>query len=74
MNTVNRPSYRLIVGETGNMAGHIHDSQARTIEGARRSLKRMMRPYGSDGWGVICQVLGEIGNRQYPRIERHGKA
>jgi hypothetical protein len=67
-------NYRLIVGETGNELGHIHECGAKSLDGARRALRRLMRPYGGDGWGVICDVIGNFGNRQYPRIERHGRA
>lgn len=64
-------NYRLIVGERGNEQGHIHGCRAESLEGARRSLKRLMAPYGRDGWGIICDVIESAGDRQYQRIERH---
>ena len=67
-------NYRLVVGERGNEQGYIHECRAESLEGARRALRRLMKPYGRDGWGVICDVIGSEGNRQYPRIEHHGVA
>jgi hypothetical protein len=45
--------YRLIVGEAGSDLGHIVHTQAKSLPGARRALRRAMAPYDGDGWGHI---------------------
>jgi hypothetical protein len=66
-------TYRLVVGEVGNEQGHIIECYARSLDGARRAAHRALQPYGGDGWCTICDVVGDPGNRQYPRIETIGR-
>lgn len=66
-------NYRLVVGEKGNTFGRIWDCHAKSLEGARRALKRRMADQSCDAWGIICDVIRSGGDCQYPRLERHGE-
>ena len=45
--------YRLVVGMTGSVQGHVVSTSATTERGARIALGKALAAYNGDGWGRI---------------------
>jgi len=46
-------TYTVTVGEVGNDIGHVSTHHCATDEGAVRTAKREVAPYGGDGWWTV---------------------